>query len=319
MTKKRRSLKQLSDKPSTNVESDDSDCDQKKKEDLGKRRVLRSRNSAVKPAEEICPKKPRETDCKKASDKGLDAYDADSETDLKLNKKSSADDTSSDCDEFVLMKPKLTLTKLKALSPVTTTENTSASRKTTSRRNLKNLKDFSVNLEDCMQPGDNTERMHQTPGNITSLTEERRHNDQENVTPPDIHSTPCLVKVAKNLDKSLFGFNGESDEMEKKQLNYSSTKMDGVSEPLSPSVVNNSNLSSTSFSGKTYSRSKRKNDAPVEADFTTTAEATTKKKRSKKKKKDEEPNSDDLRRENEMWENIRQQFREVDMHELVIE
>lgn len=320
MTKKRRSLKQQNNKPSTIAESDDdSDCEQKKKEDLGKRRVLRSRTSTLKPVKDILLKKPSESDCKDASDKGLDAYDADSETDLKLSKKSSGDYTSSDCDEFVLMKPKISLAKLKALSPVIATDNASTSQKkaVSSRKNLKNLKDFSVNLEDCMQPGDNIIKMIQTPGNTTSINKKRSHNDQENVTPPDVHSTPCFGKFAKKLDPSLFGFNDNSDEVEKKLLNYSSVKMDSVSAPLSPSVVNNSNLSSTSFSGKTYSRSKRKTETPVETTYTTTA--PTKKKRSKKKKKNEEPDRDDLNRENEMWEQIRQEFREVDMHELVIE
>ena len=318
MTKKRRFVKKQNNQPAAIESDDESDCVQKKKEELGKRRVLRSRTSALKSAEDILLKKPSEGDDKNASNEGLDAYDADSENDLKLNKKLSGEDASSDCDEFVLVKPKISLAKLKAISPVIAAESTSNKKTTTSRKNLKNLKDFSVNLEDCIQAGD-TVQVAKTPGNKTSLTEERRQNDQENVTPPDVHSTPCIGKVAKKLDPSMFGFNDDSDEIQKKRLDYSPAKMDSVSSPLSPSVIDNSNLSSASFSGKTYSRSKRKNDEPVETACATTAAATTKKKKKRKKKWGEEPTSDDLRRENEIWEKIREQFKEVDMHELVIE
>ena len=314
MAKKRRSLKlQKLQNLTTTVESDEESGCEQKKEDGSKRRVLRLRTT----------KKPGGD-----SSKTSDAYDADSETELKQPSEIAASSTpstsvtTSSCDAFVLPKPKISLEKLKALPSTVSTEHDTNSRET-KKSMFTNLKDFSVNLEDCMQKScKNTSKRLvatsdiQTPRNLMSLADERKGKDQENVTPPDIHSTPCLIgKVAKNLDESLFGFN---DEVEK-VLEYSSINTDSVAapSPTSPSVLS-THSNNTSFARKTYSRSKRKfdlgfNDLPIEE----TNDAKIK--RPKKKKKDTSSLANNVRKEEELWESLRQQFQEVEMHELIVE
>ena len=261
MGKKRRSKEKNS---SSTVISDESEEETSKSEVVVKRKVLRARTCSRNMVKK----------------KGVhDDYDADSETDLMRNGKPSP------CKKELLLQPRISLTKLK-ISPKVTK---SKERKV----DVTVLKECTVNLDDCTISKANLKCI-QTPGDIVSL----HPDDQENVTPPDNHSTPHLSKVAKNLDDSLFGFNNVVE----KELNYSTITS------ASASV-----LSSTSKSMvKTYSsRSKRKfdtgfNDIPIEEP----------KKRPKRKKKEKvEPE----KKEDELWENLRQQFEEVEMHELCVE
>ena len=130
-------------------------------------------------------------------------------------------------------------------------------------------------------------------------------NDQENVTPPDVHSTPSLAKVAKSLDHSLFGF----DSVEKK-LDYS-----GISTECASALMNVSSSSSNKSALRTYSRnslSKRKYESLGFDDI----EVEEPKKRPKRKKKEKVV---DKQKEKEQWENLRIQFEEVEMHELIVE
>uniref|UniRef100_A0A7M5X2C6 Uncharacterized protein n=1 Tax=Clytia hemisphaerica TaxID=252671 RepID=A0A7M5X2C6_9CNID len=261
MGKKRRSREKNS--CSSNVYSGESDEEASKSEVVVKRKVLRARTGSRN----------------MVKTKGVsDDYDADSETDLTRNGKPSP------CKELQLQ-PRISLTKLKISPKVTKSKEKSV--------NVTVLQECTVNLDDCVYSKENLKCI-QTPGDIVSLHPE----DQENVTPPDNHSTPHLSKVAKNLDNSLFGFN----DIVEKELNYSTITS------ASTSVLNSSSKSMV----KTYSsRSKRKfdtgfDDIPIEEP----------KKRPKRKKKEKvEPE----KQEDELWENLRQQFEEVEMHELCVE
>lgn len=303
MAKKRRPIKEKEKPTSSSVESDDEVRQEQIKEESVKRtRVLRSRSS-TKPSE--------------IKSKATDAYDADSEDEPKLDKPLALSDGE---EEFVLLKPEISLSELKKSSltknPINCQQNTTA------KGAFSNLKDFSVNLEDCLlspeksgcKPSTKLDNNNfKTPGNSTSLLDEKKaRGDLENVTPPDVHSTPNVIsKVAKNLDESLFGF---TDAVEKR-LDYSSINIDGGL-ANSPSILSTQS-SNASFARKTYSRLKRKcdlgfDDLPIEG-----KNATIKSKRSKKKKKEQSANIE--KKEGELWESLRQQFQEVEMHELVVE
>ena len=130
--------------------------------------------------------------------------------------------------------------------------------------------------------------------------------NKENVTPPDIHSTPALIKLAaRKLDSSLFGFDG-LDSDSPPALEFSPV----VGGKKYDNSMDDTASTATFTSLKTKpSPSKRKHeqtgfyDVPIEM---------PKKRHKKRKVKQEVVASDSL-------ENLRVQFEEVEMHELLFE
>jgi len=271
---KKRSLK------SQTKESIETDSDIEEKV-ITSRRVLRSRVQSI----ENLKKNLTHRDHHK-----IDAYDADSEPENKN-------------EELCNKIPELIIKSL---------EKSKFQRSPAKQKKIRNLKDFTVNLDDCCNSLDQespikvrSADLEKTPVCDGSPSSKNVHafnvKDQENVTPPDVHTTPCLVKVVKNLDNSLFGF----DSIEKK-LDYSEISTECAS------VLMNATSSGNKSILRTYSRNSLSyeslgfDDIPVEEP----------KKRPKRKKKEKVA---DKQKEKEQWENLRKQFEEVEMHELIVE
>lgn len=121
--------------------------------------------------------------------------------------------------------------------------------------------------------------------------------DKENLTPPGSHSTPNVVQRAvRNLDESLFGFNDLESPL----------KLSPVQGTLYGSMSPSSSSRCSTVSASPAKRKLAKigvSDIPIE----------NPKKRTRKKQKKEPP------QEVDPFEEFREEFEIVDMHELVIE
>lgn len=144
---------------------------------------------------------------------------------------------------------------------------------------------------------------------VSSSTEKKgsgnkRKIHKENITPPDGHIPSNYEKVVRNLDNSTFGF----DTVEKK-LEYSAASSinETTDSKMADVSINKEKLTS-------YSKRKFETEDNPELQFEVPNEASKKRTRRKKNPKAESrlPNE-------EFWENLRLQFEEVEMHELVVE
>ncbi|XP_065069226.1 transcriptional regulator ATRX homolog [Rhopilema esculentum] len=185
---------------------------------------------------------------------------------------------------------------------------------------------YDADSELDQRPGDSDEKMTSSPesdneffNESSKKTQETKIQlpdpigeqlDKENFTPPGSHSTPALAQRAvRNLDDSLFGFNRLTT-----PLPYSPVTLGSSRAGLSPSSSLKYNSSSSLASLRTTQDStigiwkgKRKIEKQIDLPMENV-------KRGKKKKtKKEFPRNDDN------LEELREQFKEVEMHELAIE
>jgi len=125
----------------------------------------------------------------------------------------------------------------------------------------------------------------------------REKIDKENFTPPGSHSTPSLGQsIARNLDDSLFGFNRLESPLQLSPISSISSRG-----RLSPRIIK-PNLSSVS-SHKNKRKSEKMFDFKIDNE-----------RKAKKKKAKREPCIDE-----NYLEELREQFKEVEMHELTVE
>ena len=181
------------------------------------------------------------------------------------------------------------------------------------------IKSFTVSVEDC-SVNMGIEKKYVKNEKFTKLESSRRQEpvrhkrkalneylnnpkNKENVTPPDSQSTPALLKLqTRNLNNSLFGFENMATSL-----------------PFSPvvgsKIIDNSLISheNSTLSSSTLKYSMRNkedvttgfNDIPIEV--------PKKRVRRKNVKKKE------VHDQEEILENIKLQFKEIEMHELLIE
>ena len=181
------------------------------------------------------------------------------------------------------------------------------------------IKSFTVSVEDC-NVNMGIEKKYVKNEKFTKLESSRRQEpvrhkrkalneylnnpkNKENVTPPDSQSTPALLKLqTRNLNNSLFGFENMATSL-----------------PFSPvvgsKIIDNSLISheNSTLSSSTLKYSMRNkedvttgfNDIPIEV--------PKKRVRRKNVKKKE------VHDQEEILENIKLQFKEIEMHELLIE
>lgn len=132
--------------------------------------------------------------------------------------------------------------------------------------------------------------------------------NKENVTPPDSHSTPALMKlVSRNLDESLFGFNSVES-----SLPFSPVA-DNVVSPMRITCPSQNSPAPFSFTPSITSPNKRKREKDMDGFYDLPIEKS-KKQKTKKRNAKIIPHV-----EEDILEELRSHFAEVEMHELIIE
>ena len=181
------------------------------------------------------------------------------------------------------------------------------------------IKSFTVSVEDC-SVNMGIEKKYVKNEKFTKLESSRRQEpvrhkrkalneylnnpkNKENVTPPDSQSTPALLKLqTRNLNNSLFGFENMATSL-----------------PFSPvvgsKIIDNSLISheNSTLSSSTLKYSMR-NKEDVTAGFNDIPIEVPKKRARRKNAKKKEVHDQE-----EILENIKLQFKEIEMHELLIE
>lgn len=243
----------------------------------------------------------------KEESQGNDEYDADSEPDSKLDEESQTS-FSHDC------------------SKLQNCDRTKKKKKKKIKDLYQSLQECYVSLKDCkavltdspiktvqytkLNKRNEAETSHLDSSKIIFTSAEKNRSalkneiskHKENITPPESHSTPSEYgKVVRNLDESLFGF----DRVEKK-LEYSSALSMTETSGFFKSLVTNKEKSLNSKRKYENDEQLGSIDVPMEVC----------KKRAKRKKNTKPAVEEE---NHEFWENLRSQFEEVEMHELIIE